>query len=121
MLDNIHDTLTGIIILLAIFWILSLIIFGVFTFEEIDNAITQDKKSVKKFQTFFFRIFLFLSLLLFILAGAKTFTPTTNQMAAIIFAPKVVNSDFVQEDLPKEGKEVYQLFKQWLQKEAQND
>ncbi len=45
-------------------------------------------------------------------------TPTTKQMATILVLPKVVNSEFVQEDLPKEGKEIYELMKKYLIKQV---
>jgi len=43
-----------------------------------------------------------------------TFLPNTKQMAAIIIVPKVVNSEFANETLPAEAKELYSLAKTWL-------
>ena len=53
-----------------------------------------------------------ISLILF--AGAligNAFIPSTKQMAAIIVVPAVVNSKIVQEDIPREAKELYELTK----------
>lgn len=55
---------------------------------------------------------LYISLILF--AGAligNAFIPSTKQMAAIIVVPAVVNSKIVQEDMPREAKELYELTK----------
>lgn len=37
--------------------------------------------------------------------------PTTRQFALIYIIPKVVNSDFVQKDIPAESRELYELGK----------
>ena len=45
-------------------------------------------------------------------------TPSTKQMLEINIIPKVVNSEFVQEDVPKEAREVYAALKKWLMEQA---
>lgn len=40
--------------------------------------------------------------------------PTTRQFALIYIIPKVVNSDFVQKDIPAESREIYELGKDTL-------
>lgn len=40
--------------------------------------------------------------------------PTTRQFALIYIIPKVVNSDFVQKDIPAESREIYELGKDIL-------
>lgn len=40
--------------------------------------------------------------------------PTTRQFALIYIIPKVVNSDFVQKDIPAESRELYELGKDIL-------
>ena len=35
--------------------------------------------------------------------------PTTRQFALIYIIPKVVNSDFIQKDIPEESRELYEL------------
>lgn len=40
--------------------------------------------------------------------------PTTRQFALIYIIPKVVNSDFVQKDIPAESRELYELGKDML-------
>lgn len=44
--------------------------------------------------------------------------PSTKEMLAINIIPKVVNSEFVQHDVPEEAKEVYAALKQWLIEQA---
>lgn len=44
-------------------------------------------------------------------ALALIFLPSTKEMAAIKIIPVIYNSDFVQKELPKEGKELYDLAK----------
>ncbi len=44
--------------------------------------------------------------------------PTTKQTMAIVVVPKVINSNFVQKDLPEDAKEVYATLKDWLIKQA---
>lgn len=39
------------------------------------------------------------------------FLPSTKEMVAIKLIPVIYNSDFVQKELPKEGKELYDLAK----------
>ena len=41
--------------------------------------------------------------------------PSTKEMAMIQITPVIVNSDFVQEDLPREAKELYGLAKSYFQ------
>jgi Zn-dependent protease len=45
----------------------------------------------------------------------QIFLPTTKEAAVLYCAPKIVNSEFVQEELPAEAKELYGLAKQYLQ------
>ena len=47
-----------------------------------------------------------------LVCAARVLLPTTKEMAMIIVIPAIVNSDFVQEDLPREAKELYNLAKQ---------
>jgi hypothetical protein len=47
--------------------------------------------------------------------------PSTKEMAVIIVAPKIVNSEFVQEDLPEEAKELYGLAKQYLKEQVEKE
>lgn len=57
----------------------------------------------------------FVASLLFLCAVAGTvLVPTTKEMAMIQITPIIANSDFVQEDLPREAKELYSLAKQYF-------
>jgi len=47
--------------------------------------------------------------------------PSTKQMAAIYLVPKIASSDFVSKDLPKEGRELYELMKQWIKIQTKGD
>lgn len=50
--------------------------------------------------------------LLFLITAV--FIPTTRQFALIYIIPKIVNSDFVQKDIPAESRELYELGKDML-------
>ena len=43
-------------------------------------------------------------------------TPTTKQMATIMVAPKIINNDFVQEELTGDAKEIYDLGVAYIKK-----
>ena len=43
--------------------------------------------------------------------AALVFVPTTKQMAMIKVGPAIVNSDFMQKDLPDDAKQIYELGK----------
>lgn len=49
-----------------------------------------------------------------------TFTPKTSDMAVIYVVPKVVNSQLVQETIPKEAAEMYGLLKSRLSGDSNN-
>jgi hypothetical protein len=40
--------------------------------------------------------------------------PTTKEMATIYVIPKIANSNFVNETLPAEMKDIYGMAKQWM-------
>lgn len=44
--------------------------------------------------------------------------PSTKQAAVIYAAPRILNSEFIQKDVPAEAKEIYGLAKQWLEEQA---
>lgn len=106
MLDNIHKLFAGLV-LFSIFGIfISLMCWGMPLSEDMEKSSNITKKCLRwAIATFVISVL-----------GA-VFIPDTKQMAAIIVVPKLVNSDFVQKDLPEETKEVYGLFKQWLRAE----
>lgn len=45
---------------------------------------------------------------------AALLVPTTKEAATIYLLPKLVNSEFVQKELPAESREAYGLFKEYL-------
>ncbi len=55
------------------------------------------------------------------LSFAQTIIPSTKEMLTISVVPKVVNSEFVQKDLPAEAKEVYTELKKWLIAQAKEE
>lgn len=60
------------------------------------------------------RLFLPGTVLFILTAIIYPLVPSTKQMAAIITVPAIANSEFVTATLPKEGRELYELTKQWL-------
>ena len=40
--------------------------------------------------------------------------PTTKEMAVIYVIPKITNSNFVNETLPAEMKDIYSMAKEWM-------
>lgn len=46
------------------------------------------------------------------------FLPSTKEMAAIIVIPKLANSKLVNETIPEEAKELYDLAKGWMKNMA---
>ena len=49
----------------------------------------------------------------------SVFIPNTKQAAMIFVAPKIINSEFMQEDLPAETRELYELAKEYLKCEIE--
>jgi hypothetical protein len=105
-LDPLNGALTGICVIPGILSIISLVMFCCGKVEdETDRP--------------YFRLGragLVLNLFLFLtgIAGI-VFIPSTKEMAMIQITPVIVNSDFIQEDLPREAKELYGLAKSYFQ------
>lgn len=51
---------------------------------------------------------------LIICSFIKSFLPTTKEMAVIYVVPKIANSEFVNETLPNELKDIYIMAKDWM-------
>lgn len=47
--------------------------------------------------------------------------PSTKEMATIYVIPKIVNSEFVNETLPQEMGEIYNLAKDWMRTTLKHD
>lgn len=76
--------------------------------------LTIDKDCIDFSNYFYKRLLIFVKSMYVILSIAiltLVFLPSTKEMAAIKLIPVIYNSDFVQKELPKEGKELYDLAK----------
>lgn len=51
---------------------------------------------------------------LFVVMLLQAVIPTTRQMAAILVVPAIVNSEFMQKDLPADLREIYTLAKEGM-------
>ncbi len=108
MLDNFRGLMLGIMLL----FIISAFMFTACTFSEIF-----DGKTDAKFKKGLIKFTLVTYFLITISASAYTLLPSTKQMATIIVAPKLINSNFVQEGLQKEAKELYGMAKSYLKEQ----
>ena len=73
-----------------------------------------DKNYIDFSDYFYKRLLIFVKSMYVIIGIAiltLVFLPSTKEMAAIKLIPVIYNSDFVQKELPKEGKELYDLAK----------
>lgn len=73
-----------------------------------------DKNYIDFSDYFYKRLLIFVKSMYVIIGIAiltLIFLPSTKEMAAIKLIPVIYNSDFVQKELPKEGKELYDLAK----------
>lgn len=73
-----------------------------------------DKNYIDFSDYFYKRLLIFVKSMYVIIGIAiltLIFLPSTKEMAAIKIIPVIYNSDFVQKELPKEGKELYDLAK----------
>ncbi len=50
-----------------------------------------------------------------------TFIPTSQEMIKILIIPKIVNSDFINKDLPKDADELYKLSVKYLKNRLKED
>ena len=101
-LDNIKDFCTIIMIVTTIALVLTSTIL-------VTNSLAPliDGKPLRAY-----KCSLYITLVLFVGSLiANALLPSTKQMAAIIVVPAVVNSKIVQEDMPREAKELYKLTK----------
>lgn len=107
-LDSIGNTCITFSILFFILTVVTIIFINIHN----ECCLREDEWSINKYC--YSLIPLLLSIIFVTLA---TFIPNTKQMATILIVPKIVKSDFVQKDLPKEAKELYGLAKGYLAKE----
>ena len=67
-----------------------------------------------KYRTIQYFLITIASVTLLLGIATVTFVPSTKEMIVIHVVPKIANSDFVQNDLPKEAKEMYGVAKSYL-------
>lgn len=110
-LDDICDLFTILAIPLCLFCILSAIglaIWLIAGIPERDNDDIQTLGRVIKKTVLVSLGALFVVLLL------QAAIPTTRQMATILVVPAIVNSEFMQKDLPADLREIYTLAKEGM-------
>lgn len=78
-----------------------------------DDEIASDKQ-FKKVRKSIHKITLVSTVIFLIFSATNTLLPTTKQMAAIKILPAIVNSEFMQKELPAEAKELYILAKEYI-------
>lgn len=113
-LDAAHSVLTAITALAVLVGLLCLLGVVVCTIERLTSGDDAYNIGVFKLAA---RWLLISSLVLVCVVTAKVCLPTTNEMAMIYVVPKIVNANFVQEDLPKDAREIYDLAKQAVVKQ----
>ncbi len=110
-LDSIVGLLGAIVGVLSFITILTFVGKHVYL-DMIQNQRTPD--SIYKYTHDHFRKYLLAMIISIVLV---VITPDTKKAVIIWAIPSIVNSEFIQEDLPKESKEMYDLLKQYIQKE----
>lgn len=76
----------------------------------VENVDVDEKKMLIYVAKKFIMMFIIGITFLFI----NIFIPNKKEMAFIYITPIVINSKFIQEDLPQEGKEIYNYFKDYI-------
>ena len=113
ILDNIKLVIPSIVGILTFLFLFASIIFIINRCMDIKERFHCPK--------FFYWLFPLLTILFLIISISTVFIPSTKQMAAIIIASKIINSDFVQKDLPKETKELYELTKEYFKQKVKEN
>lgn len=110
-LDDISNLLSISGVVLFIFCIISAFAFAMWLFigiaERDDDGFLAIGRVIKKIGSIFLGA-------LFVVMLLRAVIPTTRQMAAILVVPAIVNSEFVQKDLPAELREIYTLAKEGM-------
>lgn len=116
-LDDIHNALSILVIPLWAFCILSAIGFILWFAASIparDN--NDDIQTIQTIGHVIKKTVLVSFGVLFVVMLLQTIIPTTRQMASILVVPAIVNSNFVQKELPSDLKEIYTLAKEGMTK-----
>lgn len=110
-LDDIRDLFTILAIPLWPFCILSAIGFIIWLIVSIPERDNDDVQTlgrvIKKTVLVSFGA-------LFVIVLLQAVIPTTRQMAVILVVPAIVNSEFMQKDLPADLREIYTLAKEGM-------
>ena len=96
--------------------IISGVIAVLLTVMLVSYRITEDPPDDRdrRIVTYLFRNILKAASMFLLFFMLTVLIPTTRQFALIYIIPKVVNSDFVQKDIPAESRELYELGKDML-------
>lgn len=86
----------------------------IFCFYWINNTLNEINENDKKVSMILSRFTIILMLIMFISAICAIFIPTTAQMTAIKVLPVIVNSEFVQQEVPNEIGELYMMAKEYM-------
>lgn len=109
-LDDVKETLNGVSMLgivgLALMTVVLIVMYAVGDIDDNPDVKAGVLCLTKKAKQYVWPVFLCFLM--------SSFVPSTKQMAAIITVPAIANSEFVTTTLPKEGRELYELTKQWL-------
>lgn len=118
--DDIHSFLSPIIVIDTIV----IILLGICCFISLlvcaDDTIASDKQ-FKKVRKSVHKITLVSTVIFLIFSSTNTLLPTTKQMAVIKILPAIVNSEFMQKELPAEAKELYILAKEYIKDQIKEE
>ena len=91
--------------------IISGVIAVLLTVMLVSYRITEDPPDDRdrRIVTYLFRNILKAASVFLLFLTVTILIPTTRQFALIYIIPKVINSDFVQKDIPEESRELYEL------------
>ncbi|MBS1371480.1 MAG: hypothetical protein HPZ91_16165 [Lentisphaeria bacterium] len=110
-LDDISNLLSVLGIPLIVFSILSAIAFIIWSIASIAEG---DEENIQALGRLIKKIFFMTFGALLVIGLLQAAIPTTRQMAAILVVPAIVNSEFMQKDLPADLREIYTLAKEGM-------
>lgn len=83
-------------------------------YGESEETLNASKEQLTRYINYWTKIFKRILILPFIFLILRNMLPTTKEMATIYVIPKIANSNFVNETLPAEMKDIYSMAKQWM-------
>jgi gas vesicle protein len=83
-------------------------------YGDSEETVKESKEQLSQYIKYWTKIFKRLIDLPFIFIILSHMLPTTKEMATIYVIPKIANSNFVNETLPAEMKDIYGMAKQWM-------